>query len=346
MAVPRADRPLEECLRLVGHHALRLDRPALAEAVTGRAGALSAVERERARLKLRHGDVASRAGELLREEALPLALDGHEHDAGGEVECLLQARAQALEGTLAHGEAVDEHVDAVRAPRVEPHRLEKARRAAVDARTLQAGGAGGGELLAVAALPAPRDGRRHHRDEAVGLLHEPPRHLVGALRGDRLAAARAVRLSEAREEDPQVVVDLAHRADRRARVGDGRALLDGDRRREAAHRLDGGALHLLEELPRPRREALDVAPLALGVERVEGEAALAGPRGAGDHHEPLPRDVAVEVLQVVDPRAADADRLVSTLVHRAPAKTPSYRDGGCPRPPVCRPWGLMLRCPT
>ena len=173
MAVPRADGPLEECLRLVGHHALGLDRPALAEAVAGRAGALRAVERERARRELRHGDVAPRAGELLREEALPLALDGHEHDAGGEVERLLQARAQALEGALAQREAVDEHVDAVRAPRVEPRRLEEARRAAVDARALQAGGAGGGELLAVAALPPPRDGRRHHRDEAVGLLHEP-----------------------------------------------------------------------------------------------------------------------------------------------------------------------------
>ncbi len=218
--------------------------------------------------------------------------------------------------------------------------LEEARGAAVDARALEAAGPGGGELLAVAALPAARDGRRHHRDEAVGLLHEPPRHLVGALRGDRLGAARAVGLPEAREEDTQVVVDLAHRADRRARVGDGRALLDGDCRREAAHRLDGRALHLLEELPGPRREALDVAPLALGVERVEGEAALPGPRGAGDHHEPLARDVAVEVLEVVDPCAADADRLVSSLVHHAPAKTPSYRDGGrprCPRLPVVGP---------
>ena len=46
-----------------------------------------------------------------------------------------------------------------------------------------------------------------------------------------------------------------------------------------------------------------------GVERVEGQRALARPAGPGDDHEPVAGDVEVDVLQVVHPRPADADAL-------------------------------------
>src|SRR4029079_7798125 len=52
---------------------------------------------------------------------------------------------------------------------------------------------------------------------------------------------------------------------------------------------------------------LDVAALALGVERVEGERALAGPRQAGNHDEPIARQLDRNMLQVVRARAANAD---------------------------------------
>ena len=51
-----------------------------------------------------------------------------------------------------------------------------------------------------------------------------------------------------------------------------RLLLDGDGRREAADRIVERLVHLAEELAGVGAEALDVAPLALGVERVEGQA--------------------------------------------------------------------------
>ena len=87
------------------------------------------------------------------------------------------------------------------------------------------------------------------------------------------------------EEQAQVVVDLGDRADRRPRVAVGRLLVDRDRGRQALDEVDVGLVHLAEELPRVRRERLDVATLALGEDRVERERRLARPGQPGEHDE-------------------------------------------------------------
>ena len=79
--------------------------------------------------------------------------------------------------------------------------------------------------------------------------------------------------------------------------------------------VDVRLLHHVEELPGVGRQALDVAPLALGIDGVEGEAGLARAGEPGDHHEPVARDVDVDRLQVVLARAADLDEL---LLRHAP----------------------------
>ena len=80
--------------------------------------------------------------------------------------------------------------------------------------------------------------------------------------------------------------------------------------RQAGDGLHVRLLHLVQELAGVGGEALDVAPLALGVEGVEGQAALAGAGGPGDHDQAVAGQVAVHPLQVVDPGAPDRDRLV------------------------------------
>jgi hypothetical protein len=50
--------------------------------------------------------------------------------------------------------------------------------------------------------------------------------------------------------------------------------------------------------------------LALGVDRVERERRLAGSGEAGDDHQPVAGDVDVDVLEVVDARAAHRDPVV------------------------------------
>ena len=127
---------------------------------------------------------------------------------------------------------------------------------------------------------------------------------------DLLAAVRAVRHADVGEQQPEVVVDFGDRADRRPRVRAGRLLLDGDGRRQAVDQVDVRLLHLLEELPRVRRQRLDVAPLPFGVDRVEGERRLPRAGQAGDDHQLVARDIDVDVLEVVDARAADRNPVV------------------------------------
>ena len=86
-----------------------------------------------------------------------------------------------------------------------------------------------------------------------------------------------------REEQLQVIGDLGHRADGAARGLDRVALLDGDGGRQAVDAVDVGLVHALEKLARVGREGLDVAALALGVERVEGERRFARAAQARDH---------------------------------------------------------------
>ena len=119
------------------------------------------------------------------------------------------------------------------------------------------------------------------------------------------AADRAVRLADAREQQPEVVVDLGDRADRRARVAVGRLLVDRDGRRQALDEVDVGLVHLPEELPGVGRQRLDVAALALGEDRVEGERGLARPGEPGEDDEGVAGQVERDVLEVVLASATD-----------------------------------------
>ncbi len=73
--------------------------------------------------------------------------------------------------------------------------------------------------------------------------------------------------------------------------------------------VDVRLLHHLEELARVGRQALDVAALALGVDRVEGERGFAGARQAREHHQGVARDLEIDVLEVVLAGAPNVDRL-------------------------------------
>ena len=132
-------------------------------------------------------------------------------------------------------------------------------------------------------------------------------HRLGGFAHHVAAAVPAHGPADAREQQPQIVVDLRRRADRRARVADAVLLADGNRRRHALDAVDVGPLHALEELARVGRQRLDVAALPFGVDGVEGERRLARPADAGHDREPARRERHVDVLQVVRPRAADDD---------------------------------------
>ena len=292
--LPGLDGALAQAQLRVGHDELLVEDHARADAVAARAGAVRVVEREEARRDLGEADAALGAGELLGEEQV-LALERRDLD---------QRRSASL--SASSSESASRCRDAGLAA---PGGRRRPRWCAA---------------LAVSSVERRRRGRRarrrwrratkpSRRSSSSSFLNSPLRsRTTGASTEKRVpsgsaqqrsticwtvceaigaAAARAVRLADARVEQPQVVVDLGDRADRRARVP-ARALrcsmaIAG---RQALDGVDVGLAHLLEELARVGRERLDVAALPLGVDGVERERGLARAREAGDDHELVARD--------------------------------------------------------
>ena len=81
----------------------------------------------------------------------------------------------------------------------------------------------------------------------------------------------AVDRAAAGVEQAQVVVNLGGRGDGGARVARGVLLLDGDGRSEAVDLVHVGLFDALQKLAGVGGERLDVAPLPLGVDGVEGQ---------------------------------------------------------------------------
>ncbi len=120
-------------------------------------------------------------------------------------------------------------------------------------------------------------------------------------------ASRANRAPDRREQQSQVIVYLCDGADRRARILDRVFLAQRERRWNIRNRIDVRPLHPLQEEPRVRRQALHVAPLPLGVDRVEHEARFTRARHARYDGELAMWKVERDVAKVVSARAANTD---------------------------------------
>src|SRR3954453_1722620 len=270
---PRHERTVVDRERWVGNEQVRVDLLLRAEAGAARAGAVRRVEGEDPRLELRQRDAVVGAGEVLGEDELLAALDQVDcHEPVGEPGRRLDRLREPQPQVGAHHEPVDDHLDIVLELLVElGHALFEDVLLAVDLDARKALPHQILEDLPVFALAAADDRRVDREPRALLELQHLVDDRVEALPRDRLAADRAMRPPDPRVEQAQVVVDLGHRAHRRARVARGRLLVDRDRRAEAVDVVDVRLLHHLEELPRVGRERLDVAALALGVDRVEGK---------------------------------------------------------------------------
>ncbi len=218
---------------------------------------------------------------------------------------------QSLAHVGAHDQAVDDDRDVVLVLLVEVELLLELADLAVHLDAREAFRAQLLEQLAVLALAPAHHRREHHEARALLERHHVIDDLLGRLPGDRPPADVAVRLAHPRPQQAQVVVDLGHRADGRARVARGRLLVDRDGRRQALDRVDVGLVHLAEELARVRGQRLHVAALALGVDRVEGQRGLARARQAGDDHQGVARERDRDVPEVVLPRARDGYAVVA-----------------------------------
>ena len=284
-----------------------------AEAAAGRAGADGAVEAEQVGRGRPVAGVAGRAVQPLAEGQVPgRGVRAGEHPGHGLAptgpECRLEGVEEAGARDAAGHDAVHDHPGAARIGEVGAVRGD-VHGAVVGEDARQAGGAQLGG--SVGGLPARPQGQVEAEDH-LGTAGQGSEGLGGPLRPltlDHAAAALAVELGRPRPQELQVVQQLAHGGDRGAAAALGLAALDGDGGQDALDAVHLGPVHALEELPGVGREGLDVAALALGVERVERQRGLARAGDPGDDGQGPEGDVRIDAAEVVTSGAADADGL-------------------------------------
>ena len=137
--------------------------------------------------------------------------------------------------------------------------------------------------MALRAGPGGRVGR-----ERVGLQQRLPGRIVA---GTRVQHA-------------QGVGDRAEAAYSRTCTAGATTLLQRDRWRQSVDGIHVRHAGLLDQPSCIRRHRLEIAPLRLGIHGTEGQRRLARTRHAGKHHQRIARQVDIDVLEVVLPRAA------------------------------------------
>ena len=147
---------------------------------------------------------------------------------------------------------------------------------------------------------AARHQRRQQQNLPPSILAEYHIHYHGVGIAHHLLARRGRKgLRGAGVQQAEEVVNLCHRAYRRARVATGSLLLDGQDRAQAADVVDIGTLQHPHELPGICVQGVDIAALPFGIHGVEGERTLAAAAHAGHHHQCIPRNRERNVLEVV-----------------------------------------------
>ena len=159
-------------------------------------------------------------------------------------------------------------------------------------------------------LPLVEQQRGGHGHTAPRLeLQHPLGHLVDPVAAHLAARDGREGVAHAGEEELQIVVDFGRRADGRARVARVDLLLDGDGGSDARDKVDVGLADFAQKLAGIGRKALDVAPLPLGKDGIEGQRRLARARETRDDDQRVVGDFHVDVLEVVDARPLDDYRM-------------------------------------
>ena len=283
------------------------------QAVAAGARAVGAVEGEVAGHQFAEAEPAIQTGQVLAEHLLAptalgfLVLYQHHQDTFPQAQRQFDGIREATGLGTARNQAVDHCLKGVPTVLIQLDLPVKRNDLAIDPGADEAIPLHGLEDFAVLAL-APLDvGSEEHESLPFGKGLELVADRLGALPLNGLAASRAMGNAHMRIEQAQIIVDLGGGGHRGARVAARRTLLDGDGGGEPLDVIHLGLLQPIKELPRVSGQALHIAPLPLGIERVEGERRLARTTETGDDHQRVPRDRHVDVLQVMLAGTLDAD---------------------------------------
>ena len=237
-----------------------------------------------------------------------------DHEPVGEPECRFGGVGEALADAVFDDEAVDDDLDGVLlllrqrdvVGQLAHLTVDECARIAVAAQQFE-------QVFEFAFAPA-HDRREDLEACALGVGEQAVDHLLRRLRAHLGPARRAVRHAGAREQQAQVIIDLGDGAHGGTGVAVRRLLVDRDGRAQAFDEIDVRFVHLAEELACVCRQGFDVAPLALGEQRVERHRRFARPRQAGEDDHAVAWELQVRVLEVVFTRTLDHDLEVAGQV--------------------------------
>ena len=280
----------------VGYNKLLIELLVTAEPRTDGTRAERAVEREHARCNLGERDTAVHAGKILAEHEQFSVHHLHVNHTAARTQCRLERIRQAALHPCTHDKTVDDNLDRVLLLLLKGDFLAEIAQFPVDADAHIAVAANLVEDLAVLTLLPAHELRHDKQFRPLGLRQDRIHHLIDALLRDGFAAARTVRASRARVKQAQIVIDLRHRAHRRARIVARRLLVNRDRGRQPLDIVHIGLVHLPKELPRICGQRLHIAPLPLGVDRVKGKRGFPRAREARHDNELVARNLHVDIL--------------------------------------------------
>ena len=320
-APPRHDCAFRYRFRRIGDHQLRIDHHLRSEPVTGRAGAKVAVKRKMFRRQLGQREVAVRVPVISRKaDRLPTGLrfsvrrslcflPQNHQPIPAPLQRRLHRIRQPRPNSLPEHEPIHHRLDRVPSGLFQPDRfrLSQFKNLAIHPHADEAFAFHLLDHVAKLAHFIP-----HQRSEQDDLrLRRESENLIDdllrRLAMDRLPGGGIVRLPDGREQNAQVIVYLRRGRNRRPRIRPRAPLFDRDRRRKPFDEIDVRLFHLIEELPGVGGKALDVTPLSLRIESIESERRLARPAHAGNHDQFFPRNLKMEILEIVLACTADLD---------------------------------------
>ena len=273
----RSQPSVEQRPRRVHDHLRRIETPAASQAHARLARAKRTVERKRPRLELRHARAAFRDTPASANTAAPARSPPPPAPArpASLVAVSIDASRRFSDFRLDQ-QPVHHHLDGVILALVERDlfvELAAARHRCAPARIP------GAPVSPVPSCTRPcaraRSAPGSSRAPAAPVAAPARRICCVDCREISMPAGGAMRHANGGVQHAQVIVDLRDGAHGRARAAAGGLLLDRNRRAQAVDRIHLRPLHLIQKLARVGRQRLDVAPLPLGVDRVEGQRRLA-----------------------------------------------------------------------
>ena len=245
-AIPASDRTASQRQFRILDHAVRIEILLHAKAVTGRAGPCRVVKRKQSRLQFTHTVAANWAGEISGEQQLFRFRVVHIRNyrgTTGKLQRGFKRLCQTLGEIVTHLEAINHHFNGMFLLQFQFRRIGKIADFAINTSTDVTLACQIFQRFGVFAFALFNDWREQHQAFTFRLRQHVIHHLADGLRRQRYIVVRAARLTDAGEQQTQIVVDFGDCPHRRTRVMRRRFLLNRDGRRKPLNMIDVRLFH-------------------------------------------------------------------------------------------------------